>query len=192
VAEGELFTPMPSPSTVNRRVTEYGEQLEAFNREHSEGREASCLQADGTKSHSQQPDQTYNDINLTVADDGDGELLDVSVNDRWDETSRELDDVDAVAEDATIVSDADRELHNAFITEQRRQQLDLVHLVRTTGYKPWQYEALSLDQRERVLASLEGVIYPLASAVEWARETDGSADSWLRGGSTRRSKPSSS
>lgn len=48
-AEGELFTPMLSPSTINRRVIEYGEQLEQFNRDQTEDRETGCLQADATR-----------------------------------------------------------------------------------------------------------------------------------------------
>lgn len=181
-AEGERFTPMPSPSTINRRVIEFGEELQRFNREQAKGREASCLQADGTKSHSQEDDQRYNNVKVTIADDGDGtgELLDVSVDDSWTETAEDLEAVDAVADDATIVSDADQELANAFVTGERTQQLDLVHLVRTTGYKLWEDEELSLEHRERVVDSLENTIYPLASAVEWFRETDELADSWLR------------
>jgi hypothetical protein len=35
VAEGELLTVMPSPSTINCRAMAYGEQLEAVNREHN-------------------------------------------------------------------------------------------------------------------------------------------------------------
>ena len=179
-AEGELFTAMPSPSTINRRVIEYGEELQQFNHEHVEDRETTCLQADGTKSHSQEDDQNYNNIKVAIADDGDGELLDIRVDDSWEETAEDLDERDAVADDATIVSDAEQELANAFVVEDRSHQLDLVHLVRTTAYKLWEDEELSLDQRKQVVASLEQVIYPLAYAVEWFRETDESADAWLR------------
>lgn len=182
VTEGELFTPMPSASTINRRVIEYGEKLRRFNREQAEGREVSCLQADGTKSHSQEDDQRYNNIKVAIADDGDGagELLNISVDDSWKDTAEHLEAVDAVADDATIVSDADQELANAFVTGDRSQQLDLVHLVRTTGYKLWEDEALSLEHRERAVESLEQVIYPLAAAVEWYRETDEPAEAWIR------------
>jgi hypothetical protein len=179
-AEGELFTPMPSPSTINRRVIEYGEELQQFNREHVEDRQATCVQADGTKSHSQEDDQRYNTINVAMADDGDGELLDVRVDDSWKATAEDLDVRDAVADEATIVSDAEQKLVNAFITEDRTHQLDLVHLVRTTAYKLWEDEELSLEDRERVVESLENVIYPLASAVEWFRETDEPAEPRVR------------
>ncbi len=178
--EGERFTAMPSPSTINRRVIEYGEHLQEFNREHVEDRESTCVQADGTKSHSQEDDQRYNNITVAMADDGDGELLAVSVDKPWEETAADLDERDAVAEDATIVSDADQELANAFIVQDRTHQLDLVHLVRTTAYKLWEDEELSLELRELAVESLEHVIYPLAYAVEWYRETDDRADSWLR------------
>lgn len=178
--EGELFTPMPSPSTINRRVIEYGEELQQFNREYSEDRQAACPQADGTKSHSQEDGQAYNSVKVAIANDGDGELLDVRVDDSWSETAEDLEAVEAVADDATIVSDAEQELANAFLTEDRTQQLDLVHLVRTTAYKLWEDGNLSLEHRERAVESLEQVIYPLAYAVEWFREADEPADSWLQ------------
>lgn len=73
----------------------------------------------------------------------------------------DLDDADAVAEGATLVSDADPDLGSAFLTAERSHQLDLVHLVRTTGYKLWQDGEFGLEERKEVLGSIKDVIYPL-------------------------------
>jgi len=64
-------------------------------------------------------------------------LLDLSVNADWDETAAELDDIGAVTDDATVVSDADSGIVTAFTDENRDHQLDLVHVGRTLGYTLW-------------------------------------------------------
>jgi len=46
-------------------------------------------------------------------------LLDLSVNADWDETAAELDDIGAVTDDATVVSDADSGIVTAFTDENR-------------------------------------------------------------------------
>jgi len=50
--------------------------------------------------------------------------LDLSVNADWDETAAELDDIGAVTDDATVVSDADSGIVTAFTDENRDHQLD--------------------------------------------------------------------
>jgi hypothetical protein len=109
-------------------------------------------------------------------------LLDVSVNGSWDDTAMELEEAEAIADEATIVSDADRKLREALVTEDRRQQLDLVHLVRSTGHNLWEGGELDLEDRKAVLDSVREGVYPLAAAVEWFREADADEDaaSWLR------------
>lgn len=106
-AEGERFTLMPSPSSINRRVIGYGVRLEQFNRDNAEDREAGCLQADGTNAHCQEADQAYIRMKVTTADDGEGasELLDIIDDDSWEVTAQDLNAVDAVADNATIFSD---------------------------------------------------------------------------------------
>lgn len=171
VEEGERFTQMPSKTTLNRRVKEYGTKLREFLSESITDTQSECIQADGTKCHSQEADVNQHDIHVTL-DSVDDTLLDVRVNERWDDTAEELDDTDAIAEDATVVSDADASLHDAFVTEERTHQLDLVHLVRTTGYNLWQDGELTLDERKRVLDSVEEAVYPLTWAVQTARGQD--------------------
>jgi len=51
-------------------------------------------------------------------------LLDLSVNADWDETAAELDDIGAVTDDATVVSDADSGIVTAFTDENRDHQND--------------------------------------------------------------------
>ncbi|MFQ3295782.1 MAG: hypothetical protein ACI8VE_002872 [Natrialbaceae archaeon] len=171
VEEGERFTQMPSKTTINRRVKEYGTKLREFLTEAINGTQSACVQDDGTKCHSQEIEVNQHDIHVTL-DSANESLLDVRVNESWDDTAKELDDADAVADDATVVSDADSSLHDAFVTEDRTQQLDLVHLVRTTGYNLWKDAELTLDERKRVLDSVKEAIYPLTWAVEKARSQD--------------------
>jgi len=75
-------------------------------------------------------------------------LLDLSVNADWDETAAELDDIGAVTDDATVVSDADSGIVTAFTDENRDHQLDLVHVGRTLGYTLWDDGVFSLDRRK--------------------------------------------
>jgi len=81
-AEGELFRSMPSPSTFNRRVKEYGTKLQEFTTEKISTKSAACVQADDTKSHSQEASFRQHDIRVSL-DTGEDDLLDVRVNDDW-------------------------------------------------------------------------------------------------------------
>jgi len=76
-------------------------------------------------------------------------LLDLSVNADWDETAAELDDIGAVTDDATVVSDADSGIVTAFTDENRDHQLDLVHVGRTLGYTLWDDGVFSLTVGRR-------------------------------------------
>jgi len=79
-------------------------------------------------------------------------LLDLSVNADWDETAAELDDIGAVTDDATVVSDADSGIVTAFTDENRDHQLDLVHVGRTLGYTLWDDGVFSLDRRKEIVS----------------------------------------
>jgi len=68
------------------------------------------------------------------------------VDDAWDDTATALDESEAVTDDARIVSDAEEGLIEAFTTEDRRHQLDLVHVPRTTSYKLWEDGASYLEE----------------------------------------------
>lgn len=62
-------------------------------------------------------------------------MLDVSVNDTCDETTDGFDETDAVADNATVVIDAEGSLVEAFTDEDRKHQLDLCRVGKTTSYK---------------------------------------------------------
>jgi hypothetical protein len=132
-----IFERMPSPTTINRRVRKYGGKLKQFLPERVSDTEADAVIPDGTKCHSQDGDRTYHSIQATLGEDtadSSRSLLDLSVNADWDETASELDEMDAVTDDAAVVSDGDDGIVTAFTDENREHQLDLVHVGRTLDY----------------------------------------------------------
>jgi len=130
----------PSPTTINRRAKKYGHKLKQFLPDCVAGTDADAVIPDGTKCHSQDDDRSsHSSVQATLGEDTAEEsrsLLDLSVNADWDETAAELDDIGAVTDDATVVSDADSGIVTAFTDENRDHQLDLVHVGRTLGYTP--------------------------------------------------------
>jgi len=106
---------------------------------------------DGTKCHSQDDDRSSppsKQRSAKTPPKSHAPLLDLSVNADWDETAAELDDIGAVTDDATVVSDADSGIVTAFTDENRDHQLDLVHVGRTLGYTLWDDGVFSLDRRK--------------------------------------------
>jgi len=119
--------PMPSPTTINRRAKKYGHKLKQFLPDCVAGTDADAVIPDGTKCHSQDDDRSSHSVQATLGEDTAEEsrsLLDLSVNADWDETAAELDDIGAVTDDATVVSDADSGIVTAFTDENRDHQLD--------------------------------------------------------------------
>jgi len=118
---------MPSPTTINRRAKKYGHKLKQFLPDCVAGTDADAVIPDGTKCHSQDDDRSSHSVQATLGEDTAEEsrsLLDLSVNADWDETAAELDDIGAVTDDATVVSDADSGIVTAFTDENRDHQLD--------------------------------------------------------------------
>ena len=125
---------MPSPTTINRRAKEYGTKLKEFLPECIADTEADAVIPDATKCHSQDDDRSYHSVQATLGEDTAEEsrsLLDLSVNADWNETAAELEDIDAVTDDTTVVSDAEEGIVTAFTDQKRDHQLDLVHVGRT-------------------------------------------------------------
>jgi len=94
---------MPSPTTINRRAKEYGSKLKQFLPDCGAGTDADAVIPDGTQCHSQDDDRSYHSVQATLGEDTTEEsrsLLNLSVNTDWDETVAELDDIDAVTDDA--------------------------------------------------------------------------------------------
>ena len=170
VAHGDGFTPMPSISTVNRRVHEYGSKLGDFVRDRLSGINADTVVPDGTKCHSQQDHCTYHDINVTLgqtakSDDTETTLLDVNVNESWEETVKTLEETEAVTDDATVVSDAEKALVDAFESDGRSHQLDLVHVGRTLGYKLWEDDVFPLRERKAIVSGVMSDLFHLKNSV---------------------------
>jgi len=116
---------MPSPTTINRRAKKYGHKLKQFLPDCVAGTDADAVIPDGTKCHSQDDDRSSHSVQATLGEDTAEEsrsLLDLSVNADWDETAAELDDIGAVTDDATVVSDADSGIVTAFTDENRDHQ----------------------------------------------------------------------
>ena len=135
-----IFERMPSPTTINRRVREYGGKLKQFLPDCVADTEADAVIPDGTKCYSQDDDRSYHSIQATLGEDTADKsrsLLDLSVNGDWNKTAAELDDMDAVTDDATVVSGGDRGIVTAFTDESHDHQPDLVYVGRTLDYYLW-------------------------------------------------------
>jgi len=169
VAHGDGFTPMPSRTTINRRVHEYGRKLGDFVRERLPGTNADTVVPDGTKCHSQDDHGTHHDVNVTLGqiteDDTETTLLDVNVNESWDNTAAALEENEAVTDDATVVSDAEESLVDAFETSYRSHQLDLVHVGRTLGYKLWEDGTFPLETRKAIASDVTNDLFHLKNSV---------------------------
>jgi hypothetical protein len=87
------------------------------------------------------------------------------VNTDWDETAGELADIDAVTDDATVVSDADDGIVTAFTDEDRDHQLDLVHVGRTLDYNLWDDGVFSLDRRNEIVSEVIDEVFHLKNSV---------------------------
>ncbi|ELZ27523.1 hypothetical protein C475_06375 [Halosimplex carlsbadense 2-9-1] len=105
-----ILLKMPSPSTINRRTKGYGSKLKQFLPDCVADTDAEAVIAGATKCHTQDYDRSYHSVEATLGEDIAEEsrsLLDLSVNADWERTAADRDDVDAVTDDATVVSDVD-------------------------------------------------------------------------------------
>ncbi|WP_394342646.1 ISH6 family transposase [Saliphagus sp. LR7] len=168
-SHGDGFEKMPSPDTIQRRVTQCGRNLTEFLSTRLPGTEADTVIPDGTKCYSQDDDRDYHDVQVTLAEDTDEEtrsVLDVSVNADWDEIASSLEAMEAITDDARVVSDAETRLITAFRTDTRKHQLDLCHVPRTLSYKLWDDGSLSLDDRTEIVSEVAGELSHLKNSVE--------------------------
>jgi hypothetical protein len=165
---GDGFVSMPSPSTINRRAKEYGSKLKQFLPDCVADTNADAVIPDATKCHSQDDDRSYHSVQATLGEDTAEEsrsLLDLSVNADWDETAADLDDIDAVTDDATVVSDAENSIVTAFTDDTRDHQLDLVHVGRTLDYTLWDDGVFSLDRRNEIISEVIDEVFHLKNSV---------------------------
>jgi hypothetical protein len=87
------------------------------------------------------------------------------VNADWDETAAELDDIDGLTDDATVVSDAEKGIVTAFTDEHRDDQLDLVHVGRTLDYNLWEDGVFPLDRRNEIVSEVIDKLFHLKNSV---------------------------
>ena len=168
-SHGDGFEKMPSPDTIQRRVKEYGTNLTEYVANRLSGTKASTVVPDGTKCYSQDDDRDYHDVQITLAEDTDEDsrsVLDVSVNADWTEIASSLETMDAITDDARVVSDAENRLVTAFTKGTREHQLDLAHVPRTLDYKLWDDDALLLDDRREIISEVAGDLFHLKNSVE--------------------------
>jgi len=172
--EGELFTSMPSPSTINRRAIEYGEEIQDFNDSEIIDNNMDIVIPDSTKIHSQDKERDQHDVNITLGSEEDDKtsLLDANVNCSWEDTAEKFNESNAVDDKASIVSDRDREMINSLVTGERKYQSDFIHLVGTTSYYLWKDGELDLKDRKNVKRKLESILYTLKNSVEKHSEDD--------------------
>jgi len=83
----------------------------------------------------------------------------------WDETAEALEETEAVTDDATVVSDAEKALVDAFESGDRSHQLDLVHVGRTLGYKLWKDDAFPLSERKAIVSGVTDDLFHLKNSV---------------------------
>ena len=136
--------------------------------------------ADGTKTHFQEKGKSKNGVNVVLGvSNGKKVLLDTRVNKPWEKMASELNKAAALDKKAVVIGDADREIRNALATGERSFQLDLIHVIRDTGFKLWQDGKMTLDDRKKIIRRLESALYSLKnSAVK--HEKDGDLDALKR------------
>ncbi|MCQ4335064.1 ISH6 family transposase [Salinirubellus sp. GCM10025818] len=163
-----IFERMPSPTTINRRTKEYGTKLKQFLPDCVADTDADAVIPDGTHCYSQDEDRSYHSVQATLGENtakDSRSLLDLSVNADWDETAAELEDIGAVTDDATVVSDGDSGIVTAFTDEHSDHQLDLVHVGRTLDYNLWDDGVFSLDRRNQIVSEVIEEVFHLKNSV---------------------------
>ena len=152
-----IFERMPSPTTINRRVREYGGKLKQFLPDCVADTEADAVIPDGTKCYSQDDDRSYHSIQATLGEDTvdkSRSLLELAVNGDWNKTATELDDMDTATDDRRAVSDRDRGIITAFTDKSHDHQLDLVHVGRTPVYHLWDDGIFPLYQGTEIVTEV--------------------------------------
>jgi len=148
---------MPSPTTINRRARNTAVGSNSSFQTVSLARTLTPSFLTGQSATAKTTTARVSSVQATLGEDTAEEsrsLLDLSVNADWDETAAELDDIGAVTDDATVVSDADSGIVTAFTDENRDHQLDLVHVGRTLGYTLWDDGVFSLDRRKEIVSEV--------------------------------------
>jgi hypothetical protein len=167
VRGGKIFTSdFPSACTINRQVIEFGTDINNHTSDNIQDASLSIAWSDSTKTHSQEKDRNKNHVNVVLGfQDGKKALLNCKVNRSWEETAQDLDDDNALDNQAAIIGDADPEMRNALMRDEKVYQLDLIHLISDTSYYLWSDQELSLKERNKLVTRLETIIWPLKNSV---------------------------
>jgi hypothetical protein len=154
-----------SLSTINRELIKLGGEIKSFMKDKNKSNDDEnydYFYGDGTKSHSQE-DLYKNDIKvaMTTNEKGESVFLSCNVNKSWSDLGEEIDELNVLAPDAVLVSDAEPELKKALVTAERKYQIDFIHFIRDIGYKLWKDNTLNLDTRKNMKKYAEEIIYKL-------------------------------
>jgi len=161
--EGKRITEeFPSAHTINRRAREYGEEIIQFN-ESETNEQYNIIMADGTKVHGLH--KRKNEVNAIIALDKNGNkrLLSASVNRSWYCIAKDV--RKRISDNATLISDAEKEIRYALLQKDMHFQLDIVHAAREVGYKLWQ-DQIPREERKVILTELQTLLYTLKNSVE--------------------------
>lgn len=126
---------------VHRMVQEVGALVEAHNQRQVAGQQAKHLTADGTKVHGIKG--TKNEVNVVLGYDPETNqktLLKATVNRSWKQTAAGVKQNGALADDAVLVSDADKPMRNSLLGEKMSYQMCNLHGIDEVRYKLWQEE----------------------------------------------------
>jgi hypothetical protein len=163
-----ILLEMPLLTIINRRAREYDSKLKQFLPDCVADADADAVIPDGMECHSQDDNHAYHSLKATLGEDTAEEsrsLLDLSVNADWDETAADLDGIDTVTDDATVVSNAEEGIGTAFTDEHSDHQLDLVHVGRTLEYNLWDDGVFSVDRRNEIVSEVIDEVFHLKNSV---------------------------
>lgn len=145
------------------RIHTYVQKIGSFidrERRETRGGKVDLLYADGTKAHG--IDGKRNEINVIVGKDtetGEKHLLGLTVNKKWTETAEQFNGKAEV-----LISDADRELRNAFIDKALNYQQCVRHSVGDVGYSLWK-AGLPKQERKEIRTRLKAILNTCRNSV---------------------------
>lgn len=159
----------PSPRTINRRVIEDGNLLNAKIRERE--METGSIMPDGTRLHAQKGN--HHDVNITLAvRPGKKPLLRcLTVGEDWQSHQGTLErtvfrDEKGSAIPSSMVSDLERGLREAMTPRHGYWQADHVHVPRATGFALWE-DGMELERRRSVVDTVNGLLSHLRNSVAY-------------------------
>lgn len=160
VMEAKRFqSEFPSRHTLQRRLPEYGLELDLRNHKQTGFR---TLHADGTKVRSTQP-RGHHDVNVVLGEkDGEKRLLRVSVGESWNRVAERV--KTQVEKNAVVVADGETSIRDAFHELDLPVQQCLIHALRNIGYAMWK-DGATREQVKNVKKELATLLLILRRSV---------------------------